>query len=161
MTVWTQVSEADVPKLKLGAPAHFTTLGQPDRRREGKLRQILPTPQVVNNVVLYNSLFDVANPEHDLLPQMSAQVFFVVAQAKGVPVAPMSALRPVPGRGDRYIVRVLQDGRPVERTIGIGANNRINAEVRSGLKPGEEILLDPGREPSDSHTPRFARTPRL
>src|SRR6185503_17485715 len=54
MTVVTQVSEADVAKLKLGVAAYFTTLGQPDRRRIGKLRQILPTPQVVNNVVLYS-----------------------------------------------------------------------------------------------------------
>jgi macrolide-specific efflux system membrane fusion protein len=161
MTVWTQVSEADVPKLKLGAPAHFTTLGRPDRRREGELRQILPTPQVVNNVVLYNSLFDVANPEHDLLPQMSAQVFFVVAQAKDVPIVPMSALRPVPGRGSRYVVRMLEGGQPVERTIEIGANNRINAEVRAGLKPGDEILLDPGRPAGQDRTPGFVRTPRL
>ena len=48
------------------------------------LRQVLPTPDVVNNVVLYNALFDVPNPDHELLPQMSAQVFFVLADAKQV-----------------------------------------------------------------------------
>src|SRR3546814_2219430 len=51
MTVRTQVSEADVPKLKLGMEAWFTTLGQPDKKWHGKLRQILPTPEIVNNVV--------------------------------------------------------------------------------------------------------------
>ena len=54
MTVWTQVSEADVSRLRVGMDAYFTTLGQPDRRWVGKLRQILPTPEVVNNVVLYD-----------------------------------------------------------------------------------------------------------
>ena len=160
MTVWTQVSEADVPKLRIGVPAFFTTLGLPDKRHEGKLRQILPTPQVVNNVVLYNALFDVANADHDLLPQMSAQVFFVVAQAKDVVVAPMSALRPVPGRASRFVARVLEAGRPVERNVQIGASNRITAEIRSGLNAGDELLLDPGR-PAGQQAPSFARTPRL
>ena len=93
MTVVTQVSEADVSKLKIGMPAYFSTLGRPDVRRSGKLRQILPTPAVVNNVVLYSALFDVANTERDLLPQMSAQVFFTVADARDVLVVPVEALR--------------------------------------------------------------------
>lgn len=108
MTVKTQVSEADVPKLNLGMTAYFTTLGQPDKRREGKLRQILPTPEVVNNVVLYSALFDVANPDKDLLTQMSAQVFFVVSKAENLPVVPMAALRPLPpmsGQGARTVTR--------------------------------------------------------
>ena len=79
MTVSTQVSEADVPKLKLGMEAYFTTLGDGTRRWTGKLRQILPTPTVVNNVVLYTALFDVANPARQLMTQMTAQVFFVRA----------------------------------------------------------------------------------
>jgi macrolide-specific efflux system membrane fusion protein len=158
MTVWTQVSEADVPKLRAGMPAWFTTLGQPSKRRTGNLRQVLPTPQVVNNVVLYNALFDVGNPEHDLLPQMSAQVFFVVSQAQNVPLVPMAALRQVGQRGTRYIARVLENGQPAERTIEIGANNRVMAEVKSGLKAGDEILLDGAR---GGGPPAFARTPRL
>ncbi len=95
MTVYAQVSEADVSKLSTGMNAYFTTLGQSNRRRYGKLRQIIPTPEVVNNVVLYNSLFDVQNPEHDLYTQMSAQVFFLVGEAKQVPTVPVSALKPV------------------------------------------------------------------
>lgn len=145
MTVQTQVSEADVARLKLGMTARFTTLGRPDRVRTGKLRQIMPTPETVNNVVLYKCLFDVANPELDLLPSMSAQVFFIAAEAKDVPVAPMSALRRV-GR-DRYVVRVMEDGRPVERRVEVGAVNRVSAEIRDGLSVGEQIVVDP--QPGD------------
>jgi len=61
MTVQAQVSEADVPKLRVGMDVYFTTLGGDNRRFYGKLRQIPPTPTVVNNVVLYDALFDVAN----------------------------------------------------------------------------------------------------
>jgi macrolide-specific efflux system membrane fusion protein len=93
MTVYTQVSEADVPKLRAGMDAFFTTLGNPNKRFTGKLRQILPTPTVVNNVVLYTALFDVSNPNGELLTQMSAQVFFVRAAAHDVVTVPMAAVQ--------------------------------------------------------------------
>src|SRR5258706_4000059 len=92
MTVYTQVSEADVPKLRVGMDAYFTTLGSANKRWSGKLRQILPTPTVVNNVVLYTALFDVANPGKDLMTQMTAQVFFVLDAAHDVITVPVSAL---------------------------------------------------------------------
>lgn len=182
MTVWTQVSEADVAKLKLGMPVYFTTLGEPDKRRYGTLRQILPTPEVVNNVVLYDALFDVPNPDGALQPQMSAQVFFVVAEAKGVPLVPVKALKPIDRgaggkkqgaggdqagdgnvqpkpagaenaanadgtgaprvRGKRYMVRVKNGDTIEERKVVIGVSNRLVAEVRDGLKPGDEVLVD-------------------
>ncbi|QDO96618.1 efflux RND transporter periplasmic adaptor subunit [Ferrovibrio terrae] len=142
MTVKTQVSEADVPKLNLGMTAYFTTLGQPDKRREGKLRQILPTPEVVNNVVLYSALFDVANPDKDLLTQMSAQVFFVISKAENLPVVPMAALRPLPQGKNRYALRVIENGEPVRRVVDVAASNRVNAAVATGLKPGDEVVID-------------------
>ena len=168
MTVWTQVSEADVPRLKIGMPAYFTTLGQPERKRFGKLRQILPTPEVVNNVVLYSSLFEVENPEGDLLPQMSAQVFFVVAAAKQVPLVPVTALRPARGQtaadGKKmYRVRVVDGGRLVERTIEVGVINRVVAEVKSGLNPGDEVVIGDSAPPAGKPAakPGNTRGPRL
>jgi len=99
MTVQSQVSEADVSKLRVGQDVYFTTMGNQAKRWYGKLRQINPTPEVVNNVVLYNALFDVENPDRALMTQMTAQVFFVTAQAKDAVLVPVSALRPV-GAGD-------------------------------------------------------------
>jgi macrolide-specific efflux system membrane fusion protein len=102
MTVQSQVSEADVSKLRVGQDVYFTTLGNQTKRWYGKLRQINPTPEVVNNVVLYNALFDVENADRLLMTQMTAQVFFVVAQAKDAVIIPVSALRPVgAGGGER------------------------------------------------------------
>ena len=92
MTVQTQVSEADVSKLRVGMQAYFTTLGTPGRRWYGKLRKIEPTPTVTNNVVLYNALFDVENHNRSLMAQMTAQVFFVVAEARDALVVPMAAV---------------------------------------------------------------------
>jgi macrolide-specific efflux system membrane fusion protein len=99
MTVQSQVSEADVSKLRVGQDVYFNTLGSDSKRWYGKLRQINPTPEVVNNVVLYNALFDVVN-DGALMTQMTAQVFFVIAQAKDAVLVPVSALRSA-GAGTR------------------------------------------------------------
>jgi macrolide-specific efflux system membrane fusion protein len=94
MTVQAQVSEADVGKLATGMEVYFTTLGGGSRRYYSKLRQIPPTPTVLNNVVLYDALFDVANDRQVLMTQMTAQVFFVLASAKQVLQVPLTALHP-------------------------------------------------------------------
>lgn len=98
MTVQSQVSEADVSRLKIGMDVYFTTLGSQGKRWSGKLRQINPTPEVVNNVVLYNALFDVDNHDGGLMTQMTAQIFFVTAQAKDALYVPVAALRPAGAR---------------------------------------------------------------
>src|SRR5690606_29307336 len=67
MTVQTQVSEADVTKLREGMPVYFTTLGSQGQRWYSTLRKIEPTPTVTNNVVLYNALFDVPNRNGQLM----------------------------------------------------------------------------------------------
>jgi macrolide-specific efflux system membrane fusion protein len=93
MNVQTQVSEADVSKLRKGMRAYFTTLGSQTRRWYGTLERIEPTPTVQNAVVLYNALFEVKNEGNQLLPSMTAQVFFVRAEARNVLVVPMAALQ--------------------------------------------------------------------
>jgi len=92
MLVQTQVSEADVSKLRTDMPVYFTTLGGQGRRWSGALKKIEPTPTVTNNVVLYNALFEIPNPGRTLMTQMTVQVFFIVAEAQGVLMAPMSAV---------------------------------------------------------------------
>ncbi len=130
MTVSTQVSEADVSRLKIGMDAYFTTLGSGNRRWAGKLRQILPTPTVVNNVVLYTALFDVENPGRELMPQMSAQVFFVLAGAYDSVTVPVSALR-------------YTDRAPRGAGAGRGGQGRANATAQA---PAVEQKAAPAAE---------------
>jgi macrolide-specific efflux system membrane fusion protein len=54
MTVRAQVAEADIMRIKAGMPVYFKTLGSRERRWQGKVRQLLPSPEVINDVVLYN-----------------------------------------------------------------------------------------------------------
>lgn len=99
MTVQTQVSEADVSKLRAGMPVYFTTLGSQTRRWTGQLKKVEPTPTVTNNVVLYNALFDVPNANRSLMTQMTAQVFFIAAEARDVLMVPVAALTMQRGGG--------------------------------------------------------------
>jgi macrolide-specific efflux system membrane fusion protein len=128
MTVQAQVSEADVPKLHVGMDVYFTTLGGDNRRFYGKLRQIPPTPTVVNNVVLYDALFDVANPNQALMTQMTAQVFFVASSAKDAVLVPLTALRPVAAEGRPHTPRVsgagAADGKGAVRSAGADPRNQ-------------------------------------
>ena len=101
MTVETDVSEADVLRVKPGQAAWFSTLGDASRRWETSVRQILPTPEVLNDVVLYKALLDIANPENLLKPEMTAQVFFVTGSAKDAVLVPVTALQTNPPRRDR------------------------------------------------------------
>ena len=168
MTVSTQVSEADVSKLHNGMEAYFTTLGGGNQRWAGQLRQILPTPEVLNNVVLYTALFDVENQGGELMTQMTAQVFFVVAAAYDTLRVPVGAVRyeprgerrnerapgaiagssPQPGR-DRAqgpgrpanVMVMAANGDIVPREVRIGASDRIYAQVISGLEEGEEVVV--------------------
>lgn len=158
MTVWAQVSEADVPRLRVGMPVYFNTLGLPERRWHGQVRQVLPTPATVNNVVLYNVLFDVANADGTLKPQMSAQVFFRVAAVDDALTVPSAALRtagqttpatrataataaPGAGREKAYVVRVLRGDAVEERPVTVGLQTRLQAQILSGLAEGETVIV--------------------
>jgi macrolide-specific efflux system membrane fusion protein len=116
---------------------YFTTLGSQSKRWYGKLRQVNPTPEVVNNVVLYNALFDVENADGALMTQMTAQVFFVTAQAKDALQVPITALKSVRA-GDRRPANAA-DGQPQrsaqtgERVRGGGSGGARNAD--SGVDP--------------------------
>jgi membrane fusion protein, macrolide-specific efflux system len=159
MTVQTQVSEADVSRLKVGMPVYFTTLGEQGKRWSANLRQVNPTPDVVNNVVLYNALFDVPNSEGSLMTQMTAQVFFIVAAAKDAAIVPAAALQ---RRQGRATVRVqTAEGKFEQREVELGLVTRVAAEVRSGLQPGERVATTATQQPRGARAASNAPTPKM
>lgn len=140
VTIWSQVSEADIVRVKAGQDVYFTILGD-SKRWNGKIRQVLPTPELINNVVFYDVLFDIPNAGRELKIQMTAQVFIVLAQAKGVLLVPTAAIGNA-GEGSEAEVRVLKpDGSVEERMIQVGIKSELLAEVKFGLKENERIVL--------------------
>lgn len=156
MIVRAQVSEADVARLKPGMLAYVSTLGRPDQRIEAQLQSIEATPELVNGAIFYDAILDVANTDHALRPQMTAQVLFVVAEAKQAVTVPLTALAStqrqnglnVPGcraeaapAPNADCVRVLVDGEPSPRKVIVGVKNEVSATIRSGLTAGEQVIV--------------------
>ena len=156
MTVKAQVAEADVVKLTPGMPVYFTTLGLPERRWRATVRQILPTPETVNDVVLYNVLVDVDNEDGVLMTSMTAQVFFVLGEAKQVPLIPIAALgKKQPGSNDEYLVRVMTGKGPEARAVKVGLMDRKSVQIVDGLAVGDRVVLEtPANSASGSDSSR-------
>jgi macrolide-specific efflux system membrane fusion protein len=159
MTVRAQVAEADVMRLNPGMEAYFTTLGAPEKKWFGKVRKIEPSPEIINDVVLYDALVDVQNKDRLLMPNMSTQVFFIIGKAENVLVIPVGALGRKNSEGNQeegqsYQVRVRENGQMQNRTIHIGLMTRTLAEVKDGLKEGEEVILTTPTKSEQSSRPQ-------
>ena len=140
MTVWAQVSEADIVRVRPGQEVYFTVLGD-TRRWSGKVRQVLPTPELINNVVFYDVLFDIPNPGRELKIPMTAQVFIVLARANGVLLVPASVVGNA-AEGAQIKVRVLKaDGKVEQRTVRVGIKSEISVQVTEGLQEKDLVVI--------------------
>jgi macrolide-specific efflux system membrane fusion protein len=162
MTVWAEVSEADIGHVKPGMQAYFTTLSGGNRRWASTVRQILPVPPKPLNeasqgggspassgksgsarVVLYTVLLDVDNTDQALMPEMTTQVFFVANQARDVLLAPVVALQGSTD-SDRQTARVVAKNGDIEtRQIRTGISDRLRVEILEGLNEGDHLLIGP------------------
>ncbi|MEY2863454.1 MAG: hypothetical protein RLY58_1161 [Pseudomonadota bacterium] len=149
LTVKAEISEADVVKVKAGQPVYFTILGDPDKRYYATLRAIEPAPESIatdsstssSTAIYYNGLFDVPNPDGQLRIDMTAQVYIVLAEAKHALSIPAAALSKSDGSGRQTVQVVGANGRPQTRNVVVGLNNRVNAQILSGLTLGEKVVL--------------------
>lgn len=93
MQVLANIDEADVGQLKPGATVHFTVDAFPQDTFAGTVSQIRLAPTVVQNVVTYTAVIEVANPKLKLKPGMTATLTAAVEHRENVLLAPNSALR--------------------------------------------------------------------
>jgi HlyD family secretion protein len=97
MQVDTNVSEADIGRVQEGQRATFTVDAYPEAPFPGKVVQVRNAPITVQNVVTYNAVVEVANPELKLKPGMTANVTFITDERDQVLKIPLAALRFQPG----------------------------------------------------------------
>ena len=164
-----QISEADVINVKAGLPVYFNIIGNPDQKYDATLKAIEPAPEKISDTsstdaaIYYVGYIEVPNTERRFRIDMTAQVYIVINQAKDALLIPSAALQPA-GKSRKpngskpesttankldsdssatmATVRVLKaDGEVVEQTVKVGINNRVNAEILSGLKKGDEVIL--------------------
>jgi HlyD family secretion protein len=162
MQVDTNVGEADVGRLTAGMPATFTVDAYPGRPFTGRLRQIRNAAQTIQNVVTYDAVIDVDNPNLLLKPGMTANVISVAAQKDNVVRLRNAALRfqpdptllarigmkpplsnssdPAPGH---RTVWALRNGQPMPVAISTGISDGTWTELLSGnIQPGDALITD-------------------
>ncbi len=182
MTVYAEISEADVVRTALGQEVFFTILGDQDRRYTSTLREIAPAPESITNednagpfaqtsgaganrtAMYYNGLFDVDNSDGQLRTYMTAQVRIILGRAAGVLTIPSSALGARASDGS-YTVQVPgADGRAQARRVEIGLDDQVQVEIRSGLDEGDQVVLGagdsvPASPPANTPAPAGASAP--
>jgi len=93
MQIVTNIDEADVGRIKVGMPATFTVDAYPEEVFSGTISQIRLSATTVQNVVTYNAIFSVDNPQQRLKPGMTASVKILVEEVTDALQIPNSALR--------------------------------------------------------------------
>ncbi|HTT76402.1 MAG TPA: efflux RND transporter periplasmic adaptor subunit [Candidatus Binataceae bacterium] len=158
MQVDSNVSESDVGNVRVGQPVDFTVDAYINRVFKGTVTQIRQAPITVQNVVTYDVVIGVANPELLLMPGMTANATIVEARRENVLRVPLRALSfsprhhasatadedaAAPASQHSARVWVLNNGRPHPVQIVRGLDDGTNVEVISGgLKEGEEVITD-------------------
>ncbi len=149
MQVNTSVAEADVGRLQPGMTATFSVDAWPGERFTGTIRQIRNAATTTQNVVTYDAVIDVANPDLKLKPGMTANVTIVTAQKDGVLAVPNAALRfrpaaPEGATEEAAAPERAEDGSRVLYVLRQGALGPVRARVRTGLTDGSYTELVQG-----------------
>src|SRR5437016_6841435 len=165
MQIDSNVAEADVGVLEMGQGVDFTVDAFPMRTFHGKVVQVRNAPITVQNVVTYDTVIGVGNPDLKLKPGMTANVSIIIAHKDNVlqiknaalryrPAEAMSpemgsrSLAPAGARGlgarqrrtSERTVYVLSGGQPKPVQIKTGISDGVVTEVDEGLKVGDRVV---------------------
>lgn len=154
MQVWVSVNEADVGEIKVGQKAEFTVDAFPNRTFFGEVLKIRLNATMSQNVVTYIAEIGTDNSDETLLPYLTANVEFILAERDNVLAVPNSALRFTPDAAmvpaeylnfslneDERSVWVMRDGKICPVAVKTGLNDGVHSEIIAGnLKPGDEVI---------------------
>ncbi len=173
MQIDAAFAEADIGNIRVGQTAHFTVDAFAGKSFSGSVRQIRLSPTIQSNVVTYDVVVDVDNPEQILMPGMTAYVSIAVEERQDALLVPNAALRYKPANAEGLkrggakpkrdafsgTVYVLRGGAlaPVNVTLGITDNR--NTEITGGeLKVGDVVVVgDALSKPQTSSNPTMRR----
>jgi HlyD family secretion protein len=180
MQVDTNVDESDVGPVRVGQPANFTVDAYPGNVFHGNVAQIRKAPINVQNVITYDVVVQVANPDLKLFPGMTANVKIVTDHVQNALRVPAAALRFHPaqpvsaaksGQRQRPNAAPSQmqaiyvpgaDGKPQAVRVKLGINDGTHVQVLEGnLKEGQAVIVGatgtsaPAQQQGPARTRRF------
>lgn len=161
MQIDTNVDEADIGKVSAGQNVEFNVDAYPDITFKGKVLQVRNAPITIQNVVTYDVVIKVDNPELQLKPGMTANVSIVLSIKKDVLKISNAALRFSPDVKDKS--RTQQKGRgvwiienktPKRIPVAVGISDGNYSELLSGeIREGQEIIAESLTKPKENNRP--------
>jgi HlyD family secretion protein len=165
MQVHAAVDEADIGGVSQGQNATFTVDAFRDQTFAAIVHAVRNAPQTLSNVVTYDVVLDVENPDLKLRPGMTANVLILIVQKSQVTAVPNEALRfrpaaaptaagnvkAAPSTQQSTAVYVPQEGRAVRLAIKVGVTDGNMTEVE-GLELGRQVIVDVARDKSKAPT---------
>lgn len=167
MQIDNSVAEADIGKIEVGQPVEFTVDAYPESPFVGSVSEIRNAPITVENVVTYDVVVKVDNPDLKLKPGMTANVAITVESKNNVLRIPNSALRFRPTEKSGMArqqskgsgVWILVNKIPERIAIGTGISDGTFTELLSGeISEGQEIIINyhaKSKNNSSSRSPRI------
>jgi RND family efflux transporter MFP subunit len=150
LEVQTEVSENNVAKLKPSMPAEVKLRAYDDRPYKGRLRQIFPSADRAKAIVEVR--VTIVDADELVKPEMTASVTFQEAKAAGGPAGAQAATaspvtlvlkRAIQEQNGQPGVWVVNGTTVARRAVTLGAERIDQVEVKSGLLPGETVVLNP------------------
>ena len=158
MQVDSSVAEADIGKIRVGQPVEFTVDAYPDSPFQGSVSEIRNAPITVQNVVTYDVVVKVDNPEMKLKPGMTANVSIIVSSKKNVLRIPNAALRFRPSE-KRDMAKQKEKGNGVwvlenktlkRIAVTTGISDGMYTELLSDkIREGQELIVESLAKPKD------------
>lgn len=155
MNISAAVSEADIGQVRVDQSVDFTVDAFPDEVFHGKVTQVRKSPTTTQNVVTYETIISVDNPEQKLFPGMTADISIMVSEREDVLKIPNTALRYSPpdgamydgvppqklDRSQRLVYAASGDGTKLKPIIiKTGITDGTDTEVTEGLTVGEAVV---------------------
>jgi HlyD family secretion protein len=160
MQIDTSVDEADIGKVKVGQDVEFTVDAYPDITFKGKVWQVRNAPITVQNVVTYDVVIIVGNPELKLKPGMTANVSIIISTKKDVLKIPNAALRFKPSEKGPAApekkgpgVWILEKDKPKRIPISPGISDGNYTELATGkISEGQELIVESLTKPKSGQS---------
>jgi HlyD family secretion protein len=155
MNISAAVSEADIGQVRDGQAANFGVDAFPDEVFHGQVSQVRRAPTTTQNVVTYETMITVDNPQQKLFPGMTADVSILVSARTNVVKIPNAALRYTPPEGALFQQTPpaeLDHGQRLVYTVGpagprltplivkVGLSDGVDTEVLSGVTEGTPLV---------------------
>jgi len=137
-----KVDEADIGKVYLGQSAHIVVESFKDKVFQGKVTKIAPLGVEKDNVTTFEVRVSIQNATGELRANMSANAEIILEEKKNVLLVPEGAV--IFDKDKHASVEVpdpkVENGR-AKVAIELGISNGVKAEVASGLKEGQKVIL--------------------